>query len=79
MELHPSTQALLDSFKHYDLPYRVRNRIDQTRQAYADMAKAVTLYTPEGPELIVALRKLRESKDAAVHAIIAAHRQEGSN
>ncbi|HKZ21203.1 MAG TPA: hypothetical protein VJQ57_13975 [Acidimicrobiia bacterium] len=63
--MHPSTTAILRYFEYAHLPPRLRD-VSAPFSALAQKL-AVTL---EGPELTVALRKLLESKDAAVRAAL---------
>lgn len=62
--MHPSTEALLRYFQYAHL--------QPTQQAvsrpFADLAHQIAHALPPSPETTVALRKLLESKDAAVRA-----------
>lgn len=74
--MHPSVQGLVDSFEWFDLSDEYREHVDNIRRAYHSFARLVAQETPSGPELTVALRKLREAKDATVQAVIAEARRE---
>jgi hypothetical protein len=55
-------------FFHYEhLPAHLR----EVSQPFGELASWLVLHCPHNPELTVALRKLLESKDAAVRAVIA--------
>lgn len=45
--------------------------LQEVSKPFADMANAMLLTLPRSPERTVALRKLLESKDAAVRAFVA--------
>lgn len=66
MPLHPSTTALLRWFDHDHLPEHLRAVV----RPFYDLAHNLAGSGAGGPELTVALRKLLESKDAAVRAVI---------
>ncbi len=72
MAVHP-IDHLLGLFDHYDLPQVSQDKIHQVREAYSGLAHLVS-ELPANAETTVALRKLLESKDAAVRAIVAAYR-----
>jgi len=57
---------LLKYFKYDHLP----PKLAEVSKFYADLAHEVAHRLPEGPETSVALRKLLESKDAAVRAAL---------
>jgi hypothetical protein len=62
--MHPATSSLLRYFEHAHL------KPEQAAVAFrfSDLAHWITDNLPAGPETTVALRKLLESKDAAVRA-----------
>lgn len=62
--MHPSTEALLRYFSFSHLP---KSQADVSAKFY-DLAHALVDMLPPSPETTVALRKLLESKDAAVRA-----------
>lgn len=57
---------ILRYFKHVHLP----PHLSCVAAPYADLAVQVLTFTQPGPEQSVALRKLLESKDAAVRAAL---------
>ena len=63
--MHPSTEAILKFFAHKHLP----PNLAAISQPFGELAEFLA-YKLEGPELTVALRKLLESKDAAVRAAL---------
>lgn len=60
--MHPATEALLGFFKFDHL----NDDLKAISRPFAVLAVSLTDSLPEGPELTVSLRKLLESKDAAV-------------
>ena len=66
--MHPSIQAVLDFFDSSHLPPHLAEVV----QPFADLAAKVAAVP--GAETTVALRKLLESKDAAVRAVVVASR-----
>lgn len=62
---HPATAAVLRFFAYDHLPLALQN----VSRPFHDLAWLLAGYL-EGPELTVALRKLLESKDAAVRAAL---------
>ena len=65
--MHPATRQVLRFFRFDHLTDGVSISIAST---YADMAHVMANRLPEDPETTVALRKLLESKDAAVRAAL---------
>jgi hypothetical protein len=61
--MHPSIQQILAFFAYDHLP----EKLQVTSKPFCDLAHLLA-HTIEGPEATVALRKLLESKDAAVRA-----------
>lgn len=59
---HPSTQAILRFFAYGHLP----EPLQQVSKPFHDLAYKIADQLDPDPELAVALRKLRESKDCAV-------------
>lgn len=72
--MHPSTQSLLASFQWIELPQKIKTDVSVVRNGYHQFAGQVAGILPGGPETTVALRRLRDSKDAAVQALIAQYR-----
>ncbi|MFF2774866.1 hypothetical protein ACFVU3_08145 [Streptomyces sp. NPDC058052] len=67
MPRHPAVAALLRHFTFHHLPPRLAD----VSRPYADLAHGLADRPGlDGPELTVALRKLLESKDAAVRAAL---------
>jgi len=66
MESQPVTEHILQFFSYAHLP----EQLQSVSKPFADMATKLMLL-PRNPERTVALRKLLESKDAAVRAFIA--------
>lgn len=58
-------EPLLQLFKHMHLPERLR----AVSKPFCDLARSIAVL-PRNPERSVALRKLRESKDCAVTAML---------
>jgi hypothetical protein len=58
---------VMQFFKFEHLPAHLR----EVSQPFGELASWLVLHCPHNPELTVALRKLLESKDAAVRAVIA--------
>lgn len=69
---HPATQHLLDLFEYEHLrSAELRSVSARFSELAHDLARDLGDNGEHGPELTVALRKLLESKDAAVrHAVI---------
>ncbi len=67
--MHPATEAILRYFEYSHLPERLARVSRQFHALAHDLASRLN-----GPELTVALRKLLESKDAAVRAALDAER-----
>ena len=68
---HPSAQAILDLFDFTPVAGHYQLQVQRIRDTYKQLAEWLVEFTPSGPEQTVALRKLMESKDAAVRALIA--------
>jgi len=70
--MHPATQQLLDFFDFEHLPDGGVVSMRATSKRFHDLAHELVREMGEdgGPELTVALRKLLESKDAAVRAAL---------
>lgn len=47
------------------------SHLQETSKPFCDLAEHIVATVPQNPERTVALRKLLESKDAAVRALIA--------
>jgi hypothetical protein len=62
----PTTPPILRYFKFGHLP----DHLKAVSAPFADLANQLAESLPPGPELSVALRKLLESKDAAVRAAL---------
>jgi hypothetical protein len=63
----PETDHILQFFRHNHLP----PHLAEISEAFRAMAVTIVAVLPRNPERTVALRKLLESKDAAVRARIA--------
>lgn len=63
---HAATRAMLRWFEYEHLP----PDLQETSKLFHRLAHALADRLPSGPELTVALRKLLESKDAAVRAAL---------
>lgn len=61
-----NTDPLLQFFVYEHLPESLR----EASKPFGDLARWVVANLPRNPERTVALRKLLESKDAAVRAVI---------
>lgn len=59
-------QPILQYFKYDHLPERLR----LVSKGFSDLAQVIWEEIPDSPEQTVALRKLLESKDAAVRAAL---------
>ncbi|MFE1350036.1 hypothetical protein [Streptomyces sp. NPDC058757] len=69
MSHHPAVASVLRHFAYSHLPEPLR----EVSQPFHDLAHALAARPDlDGPELTVALRKLLESKDAAVRAALPA-------
>ncbi|MFH9728298.1 hypothetical protein ACH4M4_35870 [Streptomyces sp. NPDC017254] len=69
MTQHPAIANVLRFFSHDHLP----DRLAEVSRPFADLAHGLVARPDlDGPELTVALRKLLESKDAAVRASLIA-------
>ena len=60
-------EFLLQFFAHAHLP----PHLAEVSKPYGEMAERIVATLPRNPERTVALRKLLESKDAAVRALVA--------
>lgn len=67
--MHPNTAALLEFFTYDHLP----PHLAAVSKPFAELAQQVAK-TLDGPEVTVCLRKLLESKDCAVRALVVATR-----
>lgn len=65
-ERHPSTTHVLKYFEHTHLA----EDLAAVSAPFGELARATVERLPDSPELTVALRKLLESKDAAVRAAL---------
>jgi hypothetical protein len=65
-KFHPAVAGVLDFFQHQHLDGVAKTVAEE----YAVMAERVANRAPADPETTVALRKLLESKDAAVRAAL---------
>lgn len=63
--VHPSTAQVLQYFSYEHLP----EKLQRVSHPFCDLAESLA-HELDGPELTVALRKLLESKDAAVRAAL---------
>jgi hypothetical protein len=63
---HPSIVAVLRFFVYDHLP----DRLQEISRPFSDLAERIAESAPNDPETTVALRKLLESKDAAVRAAL---------
>lgn len=59
-------ERMLPYFQYQHLP----DRLARTSKWFADLAVQITVEVPQSPERTVALRKLLESKDCAVRALL---------
>ena len=62
--MNPSIEHVLQFFVYEHLP----EHLQAISKPFGDLARSLVLILPENQELTVALRKLLESKDAAVRA-----------
>jgi hypothetical protein len=65
--MHPSTLQLLSRFNYSHL---ARTPARDASRRFQKLAHELATFLPDGPETTVALRKLLESKDAAVRAAL---------
>jgi hypothetical protein len=65
-EIHPSIQHVLRFFAYSHLP----ERLQEVAMDFAELAEKLADRAPQSQETTVALRKLLESKDAAVRAVL---------
>ncbi len=63
---HPAIDNVLRYFEYKHLP----SHLQDVSEPFADLARSVANRSPSNPETTVALRKLLESKDAAVRAAL---------
>lgn len=66
MHMQTATEHIMQFFKYDHLPEHLR----AISKPFSDMAENIVNTIPRNPERTVALRKLLESKDAAVRAFI---------
>lgn len=64
--MHPATEHLMKFFKYEHLPVHLQT----ASKPFCDLARQIAEGWPENQETTVALRKLLESKDAAVRALL---------
>jgi hypothetical protein len=64
--MHPAVQHVLNFFTYEHLP----ERLQSISKPFSELAKEVAGRAPNNQETTVALRKLLESKDAAVRAAL---------
>jgi hypothetical protein len=55
--------------KHFDYEHLAREDLKAVSRRFRDLAHVLVKLVPAGPERTVSLRKLLESKDAAVRAV----------
>jgi hypothetical protein len=67
---HPSTRALAVFFTKVPVGVPTAHRLDDIRNACADLAASMIEDLPDGPELTAGLRKLLEAKDCFVRAAL---------
>lgn len=65
---HPATVAMLRTFRWDHLP----PHLQRVSRPFGELAHETADRLPDGPELTACLRKLRESKDCAVVALVQA-------
>lgn len=63
---HPSVAGVLKFFSYKHLP----EKLQEVSRPFCELAEQVADRSPRSPETTVALRKLLESKDAAVRAAL---------
>lgn len=68
--LDAPTARMLQTFEQKDLSDAQRKLIATLRQSFVNQARLIIGLVAPGPERTVALRKLRESKDAAIIGVI---------
>lgn len=64
--MHPSITAVLKYFAYAHLP----EHLQAVSKPFGELAQQIAERAPDNPETTVALRKLLESKDAAVRAAL---------
>ena len=65
--MHPATQHLLQFFTYDHLP----DHLKAASQPFAELANSLARGLPDNPETTACIRKLLESKDCAVRAVLA--------
>lgn len=65
-QMHPAIEHLIQFFDYGHLP----PALSATSRPFCELAHRLADELPENPEKAVALRKLLESKDAAVRAML---------
>lgn len=65
-DIHPATKHILKFFTYEHLP----EHLQEVSKPFAVLAESIAHWS-SNPETTVALRKLLESKDAAVRSVIA--------
>lgn len=66
MDRHPAIENVLKYFKYTHLP----PKLQEVSKPFCELAERTADLNPSSPETTVALRKLLESKDAAVRAAL---------
>ncbi len=64
--MHPSVKHILQYFKYDHLP----PHLQEISKPFCNMAESMAKLLPSNPETTVTLRKLLESKDCAVRAVL---------
>lgn len=64
--MHPAITHVLRFFEFYHLP----PNLQEVSKPFCELAQQVAERAPDSQETTVALRKLLESKDAAVRAVL---------
>ena len=64
------TERMLESFGRVTPTFEQAQKVDIVRGEYIGLAHSMSVHVPDSAEKTVALRKLMESKDAAIRAIL---------
>lgn len=64
------TERMIEQFGRVIPTTEQQGRVEIVRQKYVDLANELVANVPGSAEFTVALRKLMESKDAAIRAIL---------
>lgn len=64
--MHPATEGVLQFFEYQHLP----EQLQKVSKLFGELARELALVLPDNPETTVALRKLLESKDCGVRALL---------